>query len=350
VARLLRILGLLAGTALAVVLYREIGPQKLLPQARLLGWGLAAFLAVYVGVYLVETGGWRLSLGLRRGAIAFRPLFVIRAAGEAMNVITPLGGLGGEPVKAYLLTRRGISAQDGAASVAIAKTTMTLAQIAFVGCGILVTLQLLDRPAPMMWGFAAFPGLILSMILGAAAVSAGVVPRSWRSACGERLHSVRLLRPAFAGLGRLWKQVAEFYAANPRAFAASFGLYFLGWSLGALEIFIAARALGEPLAWRQAFAMEALISSVTMATFFIPSNAGSQEAGFYGLAPLFGMDQTTGMVLAGLRRLRQLLWVIIGVVFLLAIEGRLIFAPPEEQTAVIAPAAGSRVQAGESSL
>lgn len=331
-ARALRVLGLLAGTALAVILYRQIGPEQLLPQARTLGWSLAAFLAVYVGVYLVETGGWRLSLGFRQGSIKFWPLFVIRAAGEAMNVITPLGGLGGEPVKAYLLTRRGISTADTAASVAIAKTTMTLAQIAFVGCGIIVAMRVLRGAAPMMWGFAAFPGLVLSMILVAAAVTSGVVPTHWRQSVGDRLYAVSWLRPAFSSMGALWNQVAGFYSRNPRAFAASFGLYFLGWSMGALEIFIAVRALGPPLTWSQAFAMEALISSITMATFFIPSNAGSQEAGFYGLAPLFGMDQTTGMVLAGLRRLRQFLWVGIGLLFLLIMEGRLVFAPSEPAT------------------
>jgi len=331
--KLSRVLLLLAGLALAAYLVQKIGPARIWPQVRSLDWALALYLLVTVTVYVLDTWAWLLSLGYDNARVTLGRLFAVKMAGESVNMITPLGGMGGEPVKVYLLSRTGAALTDAAASVAIAKTTMTLGQIAFIVCGVLAALHSLPQPSPLIWGFAAFPGTILAMILAAAAVTSGVAPRAWQLGVVARLAGVGSLRPALEGLARLWSQVAFYYARHPRAFAYSFAMYFLGWVIGAGELLIATRALGQPLSWEAAFAFEALIVSVTMATFFIPSNVGSQEGGFVAMAPWFGLDPVVGMTLAVVRRFRQLVWLGVGLFCLLVLEGRVIFEPPEPATA-----------------
>ena len=74
--------------------------------------------------------------------MGFVRLFMVRMAGEAINVTTPMAMLGGEPMKAYLLTRYEVPLVEGLASVVTAKTIMSLAQILFMLSGLGVMLWL----------------------------------------------------------------------------------------------------------------------------------------------------------------------------------------------------------------
>ena len=87
-------------------------------------------------MYVLDAYGWRLTLGPYANAVAFWKLLAVRTAGEVVNMTTPTAYVGGEPLKAYLLKRYGVPMVDGLASVVIAKTTMTIAQIIFILIGL----------------------------------------------------------------------------------------------------------------------------------------------------------------------------------------------------------------------
>lgn len=98
--------------------------------------GMVIILLPSIVMYLLDCVGWRLALGAHASAVSFCQLFLIRTAGEVVNATTPTGYVGGEPLKAYLLERYGIPLVDSSASVIIAKTTMTIAQVAYILVGI----------------------------------------------------------------------------------------------------------------------------------------------------------------------------------------------------------------------
>jgi uncharacterized membrane protein YbhN (UPF0104 family) len=74
---------------------------------------------------------------------------------------------------------------------------------------------------------------------------------------------------------------------------------------GALEIWVAAWALGTPISIADALLIEALIQTLISAAFVVPGALGVQEAGFIGLAVLVGLDPAAGAALAVARRLRD---------------------------------------------
>ena len=57
-------------------------------------------------------------------------LFMAKLAGEAVNQITPLANIGGEPLKAYLLKHQAPTSR-GLASVVINKTAQVLTGLLF---------------------------------------------------------------------------------------------------------------------------------------------------------------------------------------------------------------------------
>jgi uncharacterized protein (TIRG00374 family) len=315
---LLLLLGIAAGICLLVVYSRDV-----LSALNRVGWGLVPFLIASFTVYALDALGWRYAFPPEHRTAPFGRLFSIRMAGEALNKITPLASMGGEPLKAYLLTRAGTDLKDALASVAVAKNIMTLAQIAFIFCGVGMAISILPAKTPVLLGFAIFPGAVLSAMIVTA-----VLDHRLRRGRKQSPVPVESRRPSrIQGLVELWARVADFFWAHPREFILSFLFFFLGWAAGALELLAASHALGFRLSVRDALIMEALLDGVTMATFFIPANAGSQEGGFAYLASLLGLAVPDGIALAVLRRCRDLVWVAYGLAYLAITEGRILVTP-----------------------
>src|SRR5512146_2938021 len=86
-------------------------------------------------MYVVEAYGWKITLGPSAREVPFWRVLAIRTAGEVVNMTTPTAYVGGEPLKAYLLQKHRVPMVEGLASVVIAKTTMTIAQVLFILLG-----------------------------------------------------------------------------------------------------------------------------------------------------------------------------------------------------------------------
>jgi len=321
-AKAFKLLLLLAGIGAGIYLIIQHGETVRESLARV-GWGFSLYLAASFVIYALDAWAWRLVIARDQPPISPWRLFSIRMAGEAVNKVTPLASMGGEPLKAYLLTRCGIPMGPAAASVAVAKNIMTLAQIAFIFVGIALAIPIAPGKLGTLLGFGIFPGLILS-----AMIVTGVLDHRLRRSRRGATTTPPADAPEAgkANLFQLWSQFADFFWANPGAALASFVAFFLGWAAGALELLAAAYLLGFPLSIHDALAYEALLASVTMATFFIPANAGSQEGGFAFLAPLLNLPPF-GVPLAVLRRCRDVVWVLYGLAYLAYTEGRLLIQP-----------------------
>jgi glycosyltransferase 2 family protein len=324
--KLVRLLLLSAGLALSGYLIHEHAAGIAEALGRV-SWGILPFLAASALVYALDAWAWRLAFVKGQAPVGFFRLFSVRMAGEAVNKVTPLASLGGEPLKGYLLTRSGSSLGDALASVAIAKNVMTIAQIAFIFCGIGVAFHVLPERQALLLGFGVFPGIILSAMIVTAIVDLRL-RRMRATGPPGAAPSPSEARPSRGkAMLELWSQVADYFWARPGAFGLSLLLFFLGWAAGALELLAGSHALGMPLGVRDALVLEALICSANMATFFIPANAGAQEGGFTYLAPMLGLSGPHGIALAILRRLRDVVWIVFGLAYLSLTEGRVLFRP-----------------------
>jgi len=315
--RAAKLLLLIAGMAVGAYLFLQHA-GTIAESLRQVGWGFLPFMGASFAIYALDTWGWRLCFVDGQPPIGFARLFGVRMGGEAVNKITPLASMGGEPLKAFLITRDGATLSEGMASVAISKNVMTLAQIAFIYLAVALGLRVIPGKDGLLWGLTIFPSLVLLGCVVAAVLDFRF--RRSKSVSGERAVPADWR----GSLINLWSKVADFYYTHPREFLNAFLLFLLGWGAGALELYTAGLALRFQLSWWDAVALEGLIMSVNMATFFIPANAGSQEGGFALLAPLFGIATPHGVALAVLRRCRDVIWVAYGLGYLALTEGRVL--------------------------
>jgi uncharacterized protein (TIRG00374 family) len=275
-------------------------------------------------MYAFEAYGWKLTLGSAANGIPFRKILAIRTAGEVVNMTTPTAYVGGEPLKAYLLQRHDIPMVEGLASVVIAKTIMTLAQVLFILVGIALAFWLLGAEGSSAQIAAA--GLF-SVALLSFGVAAFIFVQK-RGLFIWILQSLRALglRVAFLEsreekLRSLDEVILTFYTQHRSAFYAATALYLLGWLAEALEVYVIIVYLEAPASLLSAISIGALSVFIKGGSFFIPGSLGAQDAGNLLLLKAFGYTDVTGITFALLRRFRELVWIGIGLLCL-SVMGR----------------------------
>lgn len=298
-----------------------------------LGLVLASVLVSYFGfdnvVAAVGRVGWS-----QFGAICVWQLVIFVVAGMAWDVITPgrplrrvwvmvwgrmvrdasanclpFSQVGAFVFGARAVTLHGVPWHTAAASTAVDVTAEFLAQIAFVAIGLGVLL-------------ARAPGSQLAVPLE---VGIGLAVL----ACFGFIWAQKGAAPIFARIGRRiagrWFGDAEDRVAifqtelaliygHTGKLALGFFIHLIGWLCTGVSGWITYQALGVPIDFDDAMAIEALLAAMAAVTFLVPVNAGTQEAGYAGLGAIFGIPPDLSLGVSLVRRARD---VVVGVPILL---------------------------------
>ncbi|HET7909846.1 MAG TPA: lysylphosphatidylglycerol synthase transmembrane domain-containing protein [Nitrospira sp.] len=321
-----RYLLLALGCLTVTLLIWHIGPEKIYTAAARVGPGAVLIILIpSFLMYVFEAYGWKLTLGSAGNGIPFRKIFAIRTAGEVVNMTTPTAYVGGEPLKAYLLQRQQIPMVEGLASVVIAKTIMTLAQVLFILVGIALAFWMLGAEGSS--GQIAAAGLVSVALLSFGVAAFMFVQK--RGLFMWVLHCLRMLRIRVAflesreeKLRSLDETILHFYTHHRASFYAATALYLLGWLAEAVEVYVIISYLEAPANPLSAISIGALSVFIKGGSFFIPGSLGAQDAGNLLLLKAFGYSDVTGITFALLRRFRELVWIGIGLLCLSVMGSR----------------------------
>jgi uncharacterized protein (TIRG00374 family) len=273
-------------------------------------------LAPYFVVYVVDCFAW--SRTLPRPSLTFFTLFRIRWAGESVNSIFPSAYVGGETVKVLLLREKGVSATQGATSAVVSKTAQTVAQLIFIIIASVFLFSLARALPGIRAGtlFVAVGGLAaLGMLVWARKIGlfriVGTVQRKFPFKIGA-------LERRKAKLLEVDQTILRFYREEPKKFYSSIALYFAGWMLDMVEIYLVAHLLGMPISWAQALVVEAFTGLAKALGMWIPGSLGVQESGIVLVGRLLGLPETLTAAYALIRRTRELIFAGVGLSFLYA--------------------------------
>jgi uncharacterized protein (TIRG00374 family) len=308
------------GLSVLGLLIWHIGPANIYEAAVRLGPStLVVMLFPSFLMYVVEAYGWRVVLGPAGRGVPFWRLLAIRTAGEVVNMTTPTAYLGGEPLKAYLLKQYRVPVEEGGASVVIAKTTMTIAEVCYILLGMALGFILLGAGSSV--GYTVTAALFSVGVLVCSIGAFVFVQRRGLFASVLAMAKALRLRVAFLEsqeerLRAIDRTILQFYHHRQGAFYASIGVYFLGWVAESLEVFVILHYLGGPTTVLSAFSIGALAVFIKGGSFFIPGSLGAQDGGNVLLLKTFGYSEVTGLTFALLRRFRELVWIGIGLLCL----------------------------------
>ena len=304
---------------------RAVGLEKIWQNLSGLHWKLLPLLVFYPLIFAFDTLGWTYSFPQKLPKhVPFSHLYFIRIIGETLNAVIPFSAsLGGEPIKAELLKRKhGIALAEGYASILIVHTTFWISLNLFVISGILVTLKTLPL-TPILWNsvlvFLITLGLVAALLI--IGLHLGIFKhvhaigdkwKWWGSLSQDRNQQFL----------KLDHQIKKFYTVNPKQFFLSIFSNFLGWFTGSFEVYYVAKILGLSIGFAEAWLLEALIQMLRIITFFIPSSVGAQEGGIVLIFSQFGFANPVSLAFALIRRLREILWIGLGLFLWSLVEDR----------------------------
>jgi putative membrane protein len=290
----------LAGVMLSTLLIAWFGFDRVIQGVSRVGWGGFAVIVVWQLVLFAILGAaWEAITpghGLRRLLIMIWGRMVRDCSANCL----PFSQVGGFVFGARAVTLAGLSWSLATASTVVDVTAEFLAEVAFTGIGLGI---LLARAPNSNLAVPIEVGLGLAVVAGIALVwlQQGATPLFSR--IGARL----------AGRWFDAAEVAETLQAeltlihgHAGRLAAGFSLHLIGWIGTGVAGWIAYRALGVPIDFDDALAIEALLSAASAVAFLVPVNAGVQEAGYAGLGSIFGVPPELSLGVSLVRRARDL--------------------------------------------
>ncbi|HEX7214615.1 MAG TPA: lysylphosphatidylglycerol synthase domain-containing protein [Methylomirabilota bacterium] len=307
--RALKLVLLVLGIAAIVYAIHRIGWAPILEAlARLTWWQLALVCLPYAVITGVDTLGWRYAFP--RDPAPFLRLVGARLAGEALNLVTALGSMGGEAVKAWLI-RRDVTYEASVPSVVIAKTTLTIAQALFLLIGVALAWSLLATDSRVISAMVWLLVVEIAAVAGFVGVQVvGIVGRA-----GRLLQWFGVVqRQDYAE--RLDAALRDYYRRDWRRLSLSTGFHLAGWLLGALEAYLILFFLAIPADLVTATVIEALGAGVRFAAFLVPASLGAFESANAAAFEAMGLGAGAGLAFSFVRRARQVVWIGVGLVVL----------------------------------
>jgi putative membrane protein len=309
----LALLGLLVGVVLVV----WFGFGNVVASISQIGWPEFAVIVGWQLVLFVVLGiGWDVIMPSRVARRFWVPIWGRMVRDTAANCL-PFSQVGGFIFGARAVTVQGIEWHTATASTVVDVTAEFLAQIVFASIGLVILI--LRVPGSTIAGpVEAGLGLAVLACFAFIWVQKGV--GSIFARLGARIAGNRF-QDAKERLEVLQAELILIYGHTTRL-ACGFLIHLVGWICTGVAGWIGYHALGVPLDFDDALAVEALLSAAAAVAFLVPVNAGVQEAGYAGLGALFGVPPEVSLGVSLVRRGRD---IVVGVPILLlwqAIEMR----------------------------
>jgi putative membrane protein len=240
-----------------------------------------------------------------------RPWVLIwgRMVRDASANCLPFSQVGGFVFGARAVTLHGVEWHTATASTVVDVTAEFLAQIAFTCIGLGILLMRAPRSGLAVPAEAGI-GLAVLACFGFVWAQQGAAPLFAR--LGRRIAG-RWFDNAEERMEVLQAELGLIYGHTGKL-ALSFLMHLIGWIGTGVAGWITYRALGVPIDFDDALAIEALLSAAAAAAFLVPVNAGVQEAGYAGLGAIFGVPPEMSLAVSLVRRARDM---VIGVPILL---------------------------------
>jgi putative membrane protein len=299
--------GFLIGLGIVILLVAWQGVATIADRLAAAGWGILLVALFIPPDLILRTASWRLLFAPGR-----RPRFADTLwamwIGSSVNFLLPVATIGGEFVKARVLTLRSVRGVDAAASVLLDKTVQAVSVLlwALIGIAILVAVAP-DEPmvavalagsALLMLGIAGF---VLVQYAGAFGKFAGLFARP-----AARMFSSGRWQSLIESAADLDAVIRELYR-RPGVIATSSCLRLAKRVVMAGEVWLVAWLIGYPIGLAEAVMLNSLAVALRSAAFVVPGGIGVQEGGYVMVGALLGMPADAMLTISLATRLGELI-------------------------------------------
>jgi hypothetical protein len=298
------------GAVLFLVTLRYVNLADTIDDVVRLGFAFPAILVPGCVWHVLRTWGWWIAFP-ERARPQFTRLFRVRLAADAISFFT-VRGLTGEPLKVVLLYDR---VPPAVTAAAIAVERIAFAVMAIIISGLVSYFAVRRLAMPGGWSavftLLSVGAVLLLLVLGVIVRRRtgdylGRLVTRLETMTGRHLESSRIIRFILD----VEDVVLDILRGNRRRLIVLTVLPVICYGLMAFEVWLVLWAVGEPIGVTAALAIETFARLGSVASAFIPANIGALEAS--NAAPVAMLGLGGGGALALLRRVRAMLWAVLG--------------------------------------
>jgi uncharacterized protein (TIRG00374 family) len=314
---MIRIVLLLLGAALLGFLLWRLGPAEILALVGRAGWYVLPALALYTLHHVVRAFALRACV-LRQGLLGYGDALAIRLCGEAIQALTFSGPVLAEPTRAWLLTRRGLTLQEGFAAALTEYLISAFVTAAMSVAGLLYIVETF-RPPPIVAGTSIIVAAAMGAFLAAAAIA--VAARFYLiGTIVKALARVGVLRgrlqPNLEWINRMEDMLLAVLRDRPALLGRVLLLETAAQIPLVLELAVLLHALGMVVSLLAPVLIEASAKAIGIVFMFVPQQMGVAEGAYALIFDVLALPAAAGFAIALLRRVRALAVTAIGLALL----------------------------------
>jgi hypothetical protein len=281
----------------------HVGLPTMMEQVKAMRVALPIVLALSLLRLFLQTATWSASLQGQDVSVGMAKLMGVRLASQSMGYLTVLGPVISEPMKIKLL-RTSSEPTITATFLDDGVYWFTSALLAIAG--------IVSLPMVAVHGRACH-SIPVVLVLGLAVV---IIRRHTPFLSGV-VRALGTRRPTWlARAERIEASIREYRLNQPTLVRRMFWIDITCQVLLASEVVVVLRSLHLPVHFVAVLAIEGMTRALKMISGWIPARLGSDEGGAISAFALTGFSPLLGLSLALTRRSRDLLWALIGIVWL----------------------------------
>jgi putative membrane protein len=301
-SRLQLLIVVVLGLALIGYLLRHIGWRAVLAAAGSIGPGGFGVLCLFAFVVFAVLGpAWYVLLP--RTTHPSLPVMIwARMVRDAASEALPFSQVGGMVLGVRAAGLCGMPTRLTVASIIVDVTAELIAQLLYVGFGLLL---LLTRGTQSAAAASLERGILIGLgVLAGCGIGFLAVQRRGLGWLSGKL-AARVFPVSGAYMAGVAADLREIHR-SPLRLVLSACIHFCGWNAAALSTWVAFRLIGERVDISAVIALESLIYAARSLAFFVPNALGVQEAAYTVLAPLVGIGKEYALAVSLLRRARDI--------------------------------------------
>lgn len=300
----------------------DISYTELWKNIRQAGYWFPAVIGVWCIIYALNAKAWSQILNDgEKPAVPYRLIYKYTISGYALNYVTPVGLLGGEPYRIMELTPY-VGASKAASSVILYAMMHIFSHFCFWFFSILLYL--------LLYGSSMPPGMLVFIILCAIFCLSGIyffmlgykygLAMKTLSALGH-LPWIGIKMRNFTkrhqeSIQQVDSQIAELHARRKSTFYMALALEFGARMLGCIELQLILLILTDHVSFANCVLIQAFTSLFANLFFFMPMSIGAREGGFAIAVGSLTIAPAYGVYMGLLTRVRELIWIAIGLLLI----------------------------------
>ncbi len=318
-------IGLVAIVVMLLTL--DMSWADLLSLIRRAGIWLPAAILLWLPIYLINAHAWRVILnGGGEAKVGFWRMVKYTISGYALNYVTPVGLLGGEPYRIMELSAY-VGGTRATSSVILYSMTHIFSHFCFWAFSVVLFLALhLSSIQPLTAALLALISLFCAfgIYFFLRGYRKGLAMRTLRLLSRLPLLGARVgryMQGHSEAIAQVDRQIAALHAQRRGTFLLSVGLEFAARMLGSLEIMFLLLVFLPRVSYGDCVLIQAFQTLFANLLFFVPMQMGTREGGLAIITDGLRLTPAVGVLTGLLTRLRELVWIAIGLLLIKVGQG-----------------------------